>query len=174
MSSPEPYGRRIGRVAAAVLLCGLLAGCFRPLYASRADDSSVATQLADIHIAEAETRPGQKIRNELIFAFTGGGEPAGAAYLLEFSVNRGLLGLLVQPNRDSDLRALRLEVSFKLSDKKTGKTIFSGKTVSRASYEHDKQLFSNERALIDAEDRAARVVADDIRTRVSAFFASQV
>lgn len=172
MSSPDTPARLAGHRIAAVLICLLVAGCFRPMYAEGPDGGSVVAALSDIYIPPLNSRVGQKVRNELLFAFAAAETP-GAAYRLELTVSRSLTSMLVQPNRDSDLRALHMNARFQLADAQTGKILFSGSSVARASYEHDAQMFANERALINAEDRAARTVSDDIRTRLSAWFAAR-
>lgn len=173
MWSPDVQFAKLARLAVAIAMGALVAGCFKPMYAARDDGGSLNATLAGVHIAPAIDRIGQRIRNDLIFDFSGNGQEGGSRYTLALVVTRGLTGVLVQPNRDADVRVLQLSVRFILTEQTSGKVVFSGSTLSRASYEFDRQLFANERALIDAEDRAARTAALDIRTRVAAFLAAQ-
>ena len=63
---------------------------------------------------------------------------------------------------------LELSASYKLRDG-SGKVVMQGKAVSRAAYQRFEQIFANVRAQYDAEDRAARTVAETIRTRLAAY-----
>ena len=54
----------------------------------------------------------------------------------------------------------------------TGKAVFGGRTFARVSsdYPGQQQRFARLRARRDAEDRAAKVIAEKIRTRLASFF----
>ena len=53
-----------------------------------------------------------------------------------------------------------------------GKPVFQGKTFSVVAYDRTGQSFADLQAFNDAIERAAKVVSDDIRTRVAAYFAT--
>ena len=50
--------------------------------------------------------------------------------------------------------------------------MLQGKGISRAPYNRFQEIFANVRARYDAENRAARTVAESIRTQVAAFLAN--
>ena len=66
-----------------------------------------------------------------------------------------------------------LNVRFTLTDLASGEVVHGGNAVARASFDRSEQIFANERARLDAQNRAARVVANSIRLRVAGFLASQ-
>ena len=47
--------------------------------------------------------------------------------------------------------------------------MLEGKATSRAAYERYETIFSNVRARYDAENRAARTVAESIKVRLAAY-----
>ena len=59
--------------AMALSACGDAAG-FRPLYAPTAGGGNVSERLKQVDFAPIPGRVGQRIRNEMIFQTTGGGE----------------------------------------------------------------------------------------------------
>ena len=65
-----------------------------------------------------------------------------------------------------------LSASFVLSDATTGRTLLTGNSAADASYDFSSQRFANVRALEDAESRAAKTIASDLRIRLAAYFAT--
>ena len=65
-----------------------------------------------------------------------------------------------------------IDASFTLIELATGKTVMGGRTFARVSsdYPGQQQRFARLRARLDAEDRAAKVIAENIRTRLASFF----
>jgi LPS-assembly lipoprotein len=65
-----------------------------------------------------------------------------------------------------------IDSSFALVELATGKTVMNGRTFARVSsdYPGQQQRFARARARLDAEDRAAKVIAENIRTRLASFF----
>jgi LPS-assembly lipoprotein len=59
-----------------------------------------------------------------------------------------------------------------LSEIATGKTVVTGSTFARVSYDipGQTQRFARIRGLRDAETRAAKVISDQIRTRLGSYF----
>jgi LPS-assembly lipoprotein len=47
--------------------------------------------------------------------------------------------------------------------------VFQGTSNARAPFERFESIYSNVRAREDAENRAARIVADDLKTRLAAY-----
>lgn len=50
--------------------------------------------------------------------------------------------------------------------------VMKGSSFARAGFERFDSIFSNVRARFDAENRAAKTVAEDLRARLSAFLAT--
>ena len=62
-----------------------------------------------------------------------------------------------------------IEASFRLIDVNNKQVIFQGTSVARASFERFSSVYSNVRAREDAEDRAAKVIAEDVKTRLATY-----
>jgi LPS-assembly lipoprotein len=65
-----------------------------------------------------------------------------------------------------------IDSSFTLTELATGKVVLNGRTFSRVSsdYPGQQQRFARVRARLDAEDRAAKVIAENVRTRLASYF----
>ena len=59
--------------------------------------------------------------------------------------------------------------SFRLIDSKAKKVVFQGTSHARAPFERFESIYSNVRAREDAENRAARTIADDLKSRLAAY-----
>jgi len=156
-----------GLTGLALSACG-----FQPLYGTTAGGQKLAAVMASVDVVPIPGRVGQKLRNELIFASTGGGNPAPTRYKLDIAIKERVVDQLVQRTGDATGQVFELEATFKLLDSKTGKVMYQGKTVSRAPYNRYQEIFANVRARYDAENRAARTAAENIRTQVAAQLAN--
>lgn len=153
------------RVLAVILGLGLLAGCqAQPLYGSM----SGSTQ--SIAVSEADSRVEQVVRNELVLGF--GGEQQNGAYKLNLNVSSSLSGLL-PGGLDNEFSAARTTVTatYVLKSASTGETIKSGSRFVDAQLDLPSQNFAQERAKLEAENRAARQVAALVRADVAAALA---
>ena len=83
--------------AALISLVLSLAGCgFQPLYGPTASGSSMPEVMRTVEIEAIPGRVGQKIRNELIFSNTGGGEAAPSKYKLDITIRESVTQELVK------------------------------------------------------------------------------
>ena len=174
MSLPEdstisaPATRRV-LLAAAFSLAAFASACtVRPLYSnaplSPGSDAGAQAELASIAIKPVTTRYAQQVRNHLIFAFTGGGaRTATPAYSLDLNVSEALeSAAAVQVATDVDqptAGTVRLTANYRLTAIETGKVVAKGRRTMAASYDKPPQEFASYRAQIDAENRAARELA---------------
>jgi LPS-assembly lipoprotein len=160
---------------APVLAASLaLGGCVvRPLYADMPGTGTpVSVELSKIAVEPARDRVSQVLRNELIFGFTGGGEPGPPEYALRFFLTQTDAAVAVEVLSEVPAAYLvSLSASFVLSDARTGRTLLTGNSTADASYDFSSQRFANVRAQQDAQRRAAKTIAQDIRTRLAAYFA---
>ena len=62
-----------------------------------------------------------------------------------------------------------VQASFRLVDTKDKKVVFQGTSHARAGFERFESIYSNVRAREDAENRVARTIADDLKTRLAAY-----
>ena len=163
MSSSElPGSGWKQRIVAATLGLAVLAGCqARPLYGSMGGEAQ------SIIISEADSRVEQVVRNELVLGF--GGERQTAAYRLDLQVSSGVSGIL-PGGVDNEFSAARATVSasYVLRSETDGKTVKSGSRFVDAQLDLPSQHFAQERAKLEAEDRAARQVAALIRADIAA------
>jgi LPS-assembly lipoprotein len=65
-----------------------------------------------------------------------------------------------------------IDAQYNLIDLATNKSVMTGTTFSRVSYDipGNLQRFARQRAFRDAEDRAAQEIAENIQTRLASFF----
>jgi LPS-assembly lipoprotein len=173
--------RIAARLAAVVALAALTAGCFQPMYAEHRDGSpDLRDKLASVDLppvdkpnASREARVGVAIRNALAFKLYGNATGAPPLYklVLRFSTTRSSLivstatGLPTSENYGIDAQYNLVELA-------TNKSVLTGSTFSRVSYDMpgSYQRFARSRAYRNAEDRAADEIADNINTRLAAFF----
>jgi LPS-assembly lipoprotein len=154
------------RLLAVAALAGLLAGCFQPMYAERSDGSpGLRDKLMGVEIppvdkanASREARIGVEIRNALAFKLYGQatGMPPTHKLVLKFSTSRS--SLILDPNTAlPSSENYGIDTQYNLVDLATNKSVMTGSTFSRVSYDIPGQMqrFARSRALRDAEDRAA-------------------
>jgi LPS-assembly lipoprotein len=155
--------------ALAVTAAISLAGCgIQPLYGTTAGGSRLAAAMAGVDITPIPGRVGQRVRNELIFENTGGSGQTGTTYKLDIVIKESLTNELVKISGDAKSQVYQLDATFKLISN-DGRVVLEGKATSRAPYERFETIFSNVRARYDAEDRAARTVAESIKVRIAAY-----
>lgn len=187
MSSLDPKDtsrRRFIRTGlASAVLATALAGCqVKPLYGTlngTYGNVSAAADLAAISVDPinndyANSDTVRVLYNELLFNLERGAERQEKRYRLKILVD--LNNAEVGVERLADVPAAyttTLSATFVLSDIVTDRTLTTGKSFATASYDFSNQRFANLRAAKDAEERAARVVADDIQARIAGYFAEQ-
>jgi LPS-assembly lipoprotein len=185
MSSPEQR-KRIGPtrpflVVFALTIAGLASasGCtVRPLYsdagysagAPSAATGSIGSALSTIAIKPAFNRVGQEVRNNLIFLFGGGkGEPVNPRYSLDLavtSISEATTNIQINEQNEPTSAILTARATYRLTDS-SGKVVSTGDRQLMASYDVPRQEFAAYRAQINAEDRAARELAELIRMAVA-------
>jgi LPS-assembly lipoprotein len=164
------------RSLTGVLLSGalILSGCgdsgFRPMYGGAAVGGAGASEkLAQVDISTIPGRVGQQIRNEFIYQASGGGARPEPVYRLEIAVRESLTSTLIDKTGDARGQIYNLDASFKLIRIADSQVVLEGVSYSRAAFDRFNSIYSNVRAREEAETRAAKTVAEDLRTRISAF-----
>jgi len=155
----------------------LVAGCsesgFRPLYAtSTFSGTNVNEKLAEIEIAPVPGRVGQRLRNELIYQSTGGGNAAPPTYRLEIVIRESITATLVQIDGDSSGSVYNLDASFRLVNLASKKVVLEGTSYGRQPFERFSSVFANVRARKDAEDRVAKTLGEELKGRLAAFLSN--
>lgn len=180
MSSPDRKKRSLRPILSVLALAAGLAAVsactVRPLYsnsttpASGTVTGSVASELSAVSVKPVITRVGQEVRNHLIFLLGGGrGEPAEPRYSLQLSVSSGIEATAnIQVNKENEPTAAILTAfatyTLTASD---GTVVGKGRRQFAASYDVPRQEFAAVRAQRDAENRAARELAELVRLSIA-------
>ena len=177
--------RNVARIFVALALAGLTAGCFQPLYAERptaAGVTGVADQLSSVDVAAIDAPSGSRlarvsvsVRDELIYDLTGGAGRASPIFRLNVRMNATQLQIIVDINTARpDINNYGIDAVYTMTEIATGKPVVKGQTFARVSYNipGQQQRFAGERGLRDAEDRAAKEIAENIRNRLASHFAA--
>src|SRR4051794_9055862 len=160
-------GARLGavtRVSAVMLLAGLTAGCFQPLYATRSvtGGTSIGQALAQVRIDKipapngtSEARMAVEIQNALDFELTGGGGMISPTHRVVIRMGTNRNSIATDINTGLVLTEITgIDATFQLIELATGKTVLNGRTFARVTsdYPGQRQRFARNRARVDAED----------------------
>jgi LPS-assembly lipoprotein len=172
----------VGRVIAPLALAALVGGCFQPLYGERSPTGAPALreQLSAVDIEQIiapkgtdESRLAVEIRNSLLFDLTGGSGSAAPTHRLKISIasTRASIIVDIQTSRP-DIENYGINATYTMTEIATGKIVVTGQTFARVSYDipGQEQRFARLRGLRDAENRAAKVISDNIRSRLASYF----
>ena len=171
-------GARIARVALALALALNLGACFRPLYGPTASGESMQTALAaiqvdDVVMAQDQERLGHYLRSELIFALDGSGQAGPPKrYRLKMQGSEQVQTPIVSSTTArAEAGTIVGTIKYSLESTDGQRIITEGVAVSSASYERWIQRFASLRAARDAEIRLAKVLAEQIKTRIASVLA---
>jgi LPS-assembly lipoprotein len=173
--------RFAARLLAVAALAALTAGCFQPMYAEHSDGTpALREKLMGVDLppvdkpnASRDARLGIEIRNALAFKLYGNatGMPPTHRLVIRFSTSRS--SVIIDPATAlPSTENYGIDAQYNLIDIASNKSVMTGTTFSRVSYDIPGQLqrFARARAYRDAEDRACQEIADNIQTRLAAFF----
>ena len=178
----DPIHGFVGRLACIVTLGGLVAACFQPLYGEHSVTNSpnIGSALAGVDVNQIaapsgspEARVAVEARNQLLFDLTGGAAAPPPTHRLAIRMSSTRLSVIVDINSGRpDVEDYALNVTYTLTDIKSGKPAFTSSTFARVSYDipGQAQRFARARGLRDAENRAAKLIADNIRSRLASYF----
>jgi LPS-assembly lipoprotein len=174
--------RRFAAVVVALGVSGLLTGCFQPLYGEYSPNGgpSVASALRGVEVLPIDApngtptaRLGVEIRNALLFDLTGGSGGTTPTHRLKINISPVRQQVIVDvTTARPDVENYGIDAGYSLTDLRTNKVVVSGRTFARVSYDipGQEQRFAAARGLRDAENRAAKVIADQIHSRLTSFF----
>src|SRR6201984_2964282 len=134
----------VTRFLAVAALAALTAGCFQPMYAEHADGTpGLREKLAGVELppvnkpnSSRDARLGVEIRNALAFKLYGNatGMPPTHRLVIRFTTNRS--SLLTDPNTALPTSEnYGIDAQFNLIDIATNRSVMTGSTFSRASYD---------------------------------------
>lgn len=161
------------RVAAVAALALNLSACFRPLYGPTASGEPMAALLAsvqvdDVAMAQGQERLGHYLRSELIFDLDGSGQPSTKRYRLKMQGSESVQTPIVSSQTGrAEAGTIVGTVKYALEDLSGTKIISEGVATSTATYDRSIQRFASLRAARDAEIRLAKVLAEQIKTRIA-------
>src|ERR1700753_282492 len=169
------------RLLAIVALAALTAGCFQAMYAQHADGPpGLRDKLLTVDVppidkpnASREARIGVAIRNALAFKLNGNATGAPPLYKLVIRFSSSRSSLIVDVNTGlPTTETYGIDAQYNLVEIASNKSVVTGTTFSRVSYDMpgSYQRFARTRAYDNAQDRAAEEIADNINTRLAAFF----
>ena len=176
----ESVALRRGALALGLLaVVSVLPGCtVRPLYAGKdmagagtTGDTADAAGLPGIGIAPVRTRDAQEVRNRLIFLLGGGaGQPANPQYTLTlniFTLSQTAASVQIASDERATAAQVIMTSRYIINDNLTGKPIARGTRQMVSSYDVPRQEFAALRARRDAENRAARELAELLRLAIA-------
>jgi LPS-assembly lipoprotein len=173
--------RIVARLFVVVAMAALTAGCFQPMYAEHADGTpALREKLLGIDLppldfpnSSREARLGVEIRNALAFKLYGNASGTTPTHRLQIRLQATRSTLMTDvgtglPTSEN----YGINAQFNLIDVATGKSVMTGTTASRVSYDipGSYQRYARARAFRDAEDRACQEIAERIQTRLASFF----
>ncbi len=173
--------RIVARLVMVAALAAMTAGCFQPMYAEHADGTpGLREKLSGVELpplkypnASHEARLGVEIRNALAFKLYGTATGTTPTHRLEVRIQTSRSSLILDPATAlPSSENYGIDAQYNLIDNATNKSVMTGTTFSRVTYDIPGQLqrFARARAFRDAEDRAAQEIADNIQTRLASFF----
>ncbi len=175
----------IRRFVAPTLVLGLgllTAGCFQPLYGDRSvtGGPGISNYLSNVEVLPIDAPNGSptariavEVRNQLLFDLTGGSRPAGASHQLKVALAPTQQSVIVDiTTARPEVQNYGINATYTLTDLNTKKVVITGQTFARLSYDipGQEQRFAAARGLRDAENRASKVIADQIQSRLASFF----
>jgi LPS-assembly lipoprotein len=184
--------RRTGRRALSVLchltsvicIAALVAGCFQPLYGERTftGEPSLRAAFRGIDVAQIDAPGGSalarlavEVRNALLFEMTGGAGQTPPTHRLVIHLSTSTSSIIVDPSTARpEFEITSLDAQYRLFDIAANRLVMDGSATARVSYDipGQQQRFAVLRGQRDAQSRAAKVIAEQIRTRVASFVAA--
>jgi LPS-assembly lipoprotein len=173
--------RIVARLLAIAALGALTAGCFQPMYAAHTDGTpALREKLMGVDLppvdkpnGSRDSRLGVEIRNALAFKLYGGatGMPPTHKLVIKFQTSRSSL-ILDPATALPSIENYGIDTQYNLIEIVSNKSVMTGSTFSRVSYDIPGQLqrFARQRAFRDAEDRACQEIAENIQTRLASYF----
>ncbi|MGH6761179.1 MAG: LPS assembly lipoprotein LptE [Phyllobacterium sp.] len=165
-------------IALALVAGVAISGCqVRPLYSQTSAGTGVGEQarLASVAINDVDTRYAQEVRNHLIFLLGGGaGEPASPAYRVTMTVTSETTSAAQVQSADTTRRegqptagTVQLSAVYSIMDAATTKPVANGFRTVYSSFDRPRQPYAELRAERDAQDRAARELAQQLHLAIA-------
>jgi LPS-assembly lipoprotein len=171
----------ICRLTSVICFAALAAGCFQPLYAERTltAEPTLRAAFKGIDVAQIDAPGGSalarlavEVRNALLFDMTGGGAQTPPTHRLVINLTTSTSSIIVDPTTARpEYEITALDAVYRLLDITNNKVVMDGQATARVTYNipGQQQRFAMLRGQRDAQNRAAKVIAEQIRNRVASF-----
>src|SRR6185437_14858140 len=175
-SSRGPLPRSLVAIGVLLAVATASACTVRPLYSvaptpEGAAIGATSAGLSTVAVKPVQTRYAQQVRNKLIFGLNGGaGQPATPLYSLDLDVTqrKAAAAVVQRPTEDEPTAGtMTLTSNYVLREIATGRVVGLGKRSITSSFDIPRQSFAALRAERDAEDRAARELAEVLRLAIA-------
>ena len=175
---------RFAGLASALALSTLVAGCFEPLYGEKtlAGGPGLRERLSSVSIepirapsGSPQARIAVELQNDLNYDFTGGAGQTGKTHQLNVTLTTQNQQVIVDiTTARPDVQQFGINANYTLTEVATGKPVVTGTTYARVSYDNpgQQQRFANARGQRDAENRAAKVISEAIKSRLASYFSA--
>jgi LPS-assembly lipoprotein len=175
--------RGLMRAATVMAAAMLVAGCFQPLYGDRSvsggpklREALSGVQVVEIRAAAdtPEARMAVPIQNDLRFNFTGGSGAGTPTHrlLVQIAGSRAVVSATNVTGLPF-IENFTLNATYSLVEIATNKPVLTGRATTTVSYDPSgTQRYARITGMQDAERRAAKVIADNVTTRLSSYFVS--
>lgn len=184
MWSPEKSAicRRLAAIAMALALAGVTAGCFQPLYGERpvTGGPDIRGRLSGVDVVPIDAPNGTpaarlavEVRNALIFDLTGGSGMSAPTHRLQIQLHPSRQQVIVDiTTARPDVENYGIDATYTLTELGSKKVVVTGRTFARVSFDipGQQQRFALARGLRDAEDRASKIIAEHIKSRLASYF----
>lgn len=159
------------RLSYIVVLLALAACGFQPIYQKSKD--SVQSELLQVEVPIMNTdRTEQLFSSTLADSLNPQSRSSTKPYLFQAVIKKTHDPAIIQQDREITRYRVSLEVKYKLIEKATGKVVLEDVARLRSSYDDLTSEFANYSSQVDAEERAARELAETVRMRLISFFAN--
>jgi LPS-assembly lipoprotein len=172
------------RLVGVLALALSLGGCFEPLYGERtlaggpglkARMAAVDVDIPSVPNGTPLARIANEVRNDMIFDLQGGSGGTTPTHQLKIQLSSSNQQVIVDiQTARADVQQFGINATYTLIEKATGKSVITGQTFARVSYDNpgQAQRFSNARGQRDAENRASRTISDSIKSRLASYFSA--
>jgi LPS-assembly lipoprotein len=152
-----------------------LSGCIEPLYGPKGDGGHIVSDLQAVKVEPIPDRLGHYLENELIFALNGTGSSPSPKYRLVVTVHERMSTPIVNTvTGEAEAGDVNVDAEYRLYPiAGSNEPVASGNVTNFVVYDRSTQRLSNVRAARDAEIRNAKVLADQIRTRIAVALANR-
>ena len=178
---PSPLmgeAKRALRLSVITVLALSVSACLRPLHGptasgARMQDVFAAIQVEPVSAPQSQQRLTHYLRSELVFDLDGSGQPPPKRYKLTVAAAEAVSAPIVDTvTGRANAATLIANADYTLATLDGTRVITSGRATASASYDRHAQRFASVRASRDAEIRVAKLLSEQIRTRLAAALVS--